>query len=423
MFRDTSAQDRPIAAARRPRWIAPLLLALAAGAGLLWAWPALQQRLASGPSVSLARLQIAEVGWGPLTRDIAAEGKVVAAASPTLYASQPGIVRLAVRAGDAVEAGQVLLTIDSPELQAQLAQERANEQALQAEAGRAEAAARQQQAQAAASLENARIAQQAAQLELRRQSQAFEAGATAGVQVDLARDSLARAEVALRQARELAALQQEAGRHELAAKQQAWQRQRLLVAELARQQQQLAVRSPVKGQVGQLFVEERMQVGRDARLASVIDLSQLELQVQVAESQARELQLGMGGEISGGGGQRWQGRISAISPEVVNNEVAARLRFEGSTPEQLRQNQRLSVRILLEQRERVLGVARGSFVEQGGGRQAYRLRDGVAEKVALRLGAQSLSRVEVLEGAAAGDRLVVGGAEAFDGAQRVLVAQ
>ena len=108
------------------------------------------------------------------------------------------------------------------------------------------------------------------------------------------------------------------------------------------------------GQVGQLFIADRTNVSRDAKLLSVIDLSALEVQMQVAESFARELQPGMPGEIAGNG-QRWAGQVSSVSPEVVNGEVSARLRFDGQQPEQLRQNQRLSVRVLLDRRDKVLG--------------------------------------------------------------------
>ncbi|MFX8032047.1 hypothetical protein ABTK54_19870, partial [Acinetobacter baumannii] len=81
------------------------------------------------------------------------------------------------------------------------------------------------------------------------------------------------------------------------------------------------------------------------------------------------------GEITGNG-QRWAGQVSSVSPEVVNGEVTARLRFAGPQPEQLRQNQRLSVRVLLDRRDTVLGVASGSFVDEGGGSHAYVLRGG-----------------------------------------------
>ncbi len=232
------------------------------------------------------------------------------------------------------------------------------------------------------------------------------------------------ARLALEQAQSLRGLKTDSLKLDVQAKHSALARQQLLVADLERQVAELQVRSPVDGQVGQLFIADRTNVTRDARLLSVVDLSALEVQMQVAESFARELQPGMPGEISGGSaaGQRWAGQVSSVSPEVVNGEVAARLRFAGAQPEQLRQNQRLSVRVLLDRRDQVLGVARGSFVDEGGGSHAYVVRDGVAEKVAIRLGARSLERVEVVSGLKAGDRVVVTGADNFKGADRVLIA-
>jgi HlyD family secretion protein len=422
MIRDTSAQDtvlKPVSTWRRRGPLAAGALALTAL--LAWAWPSVTRLLSASSSVSLARLTVAAVERGDLVRDVAGEGKVVAAASPTLYAGNAGTVSLLVQAGDAVKRGQVLARIASPELAARLAQERSNADALKSESLRAEADARQQRASAQALLDTATIQHKTAANDLARQTQAFQAGATAGMQVDQARDAVARADVALKQAQEGLTLKDDATRFELQAKRQAYERQLLQVKDIERQQAELEVRSPVDGQVGQLFVSERTSVARDARLLSVIDLSQLEVQMQVAESFARELQPGMPGEISGNG-QVWKGRIGSVSPEVVNGEVSARLRFDGAQPEQLRQNQRLSVRVLLDRRSNVLAVSRGSFVDEGGGRLAYVLQDGQAQKRAVRLGAMSLSKVEVLEGLQPGERVVVSGAENFRGADRVTVS-
>jgi len=423
MIRDTSAQDKLLTPPER-RWKRPVFLVagVALVAAMVMGLPALARMFGSGQSVGISRLSLAEVTFGPLTRDIAGEGKVVAAVSPTLYAGNAGTVTLAVQAGDAVQKGQVLANLFSPELLARLGQERSNADALQSEMLRAEADARQQRAQAQSALETAAIAHKTAQNDLARQQQAFEAGATARMQVDQAQDVLERAQVALKQAQQLLGLKDESTKFELQAKRQAFERQQMVVRDVQRQQDELTVRSPVDGQVGQLFVSERMSVAKDAKLLSVVDLSALEVQMQVAESFARELQVGMPGEIRGNN-QTWKGAVSSVSPEVVNNEVAARLRFEGQRPEQLRQNQRLSVRVLLDHRDRVLAVARGSFVEEGGGRFVYVLQDGQAVKRAIRLGAQSLSLVEVIEGLQPGERVVVSGADNFHGAERVTISQ
>jgi len=420
-FRDTSEQDRPLASSAR-RW--PWLLAGGAavvGVLALAAGGRIRQALSADAAFSASRLSIATVDVAPLTRDVAGEGRVVAAQSPTLYAQAAGAATLAVKAGDPVKKGQVLATIDSPELTNRLAQERSNVDALRADLARAEVEARQQVAALQSAYENARIDQQTAQNDLARQTQAFEAGATARMQVERAQDTLAKARLALDQARDLRGLKTDSLKLDVQAKQSALARQQLLVADLERQVGELNVRSPVDGQVGQLFIADRTNVARDAKLLSVIDLSALEVQMQVAESFARELQPGMPGEISGNG-QRWAGQVSSVSPEVVNGEVSARLRFAGPQPEQLRQNQRLSVRVLLDKRDKVLGVARGSFVDESGGSYAYVVRGGTAEKVAVKLGARSLERVEVLSGLSAGDRVVISGSDNFKGADRVLIA-
>ncbi|MDR7269525.1 HlyD family secretion protein [Pelomonas saccharophila] len=420
-FRDTSEQDRPLAPPSR-RW--PWLLAGGAafvGVLLLLGGGRVKQMLSADQAVSVARLSLASVEVGPLTRDVAGEGRVVAAQSPTLFAPGAGTVTLAVQAGDPVKRNQVLAKVDSPELTNRLAQERSNVDALRADLARAEVEARQQSAALQSAYENARIDQQTAQNDLARQTQAFEAGATARMQVERAQDALAKAKLALDQARDLRGLKTDSLKLDVQAKQSALARQQLLVSDLERQVAELLVRSPVDGQVGQLFIPDRTNVARDAKLLSVIDLSALEVQMQVAESFARELQPGMPGEISGNG-QRWAGQVSSVSPEVVNGEVAARLRFAGTQPEQLRQNQRLSVRVLLDKRDKVLGVARGSFVDEGGGSYAYVVRGGVAEKVAVKLGARSLERVEIVSGLSVGDRVVISGADNFKGADRVLIA-
>ena len=70
----------------------------------------------------------------------------------------------------------------------------------------------------------------------------------------------------------------------------------------------------------------------------------------------------------------------------------------------------------------MLMVARGPFVEAGGGHFAYVVRDGVAERRPIRTGATSVDAVEILAGAKEGDQVVVAGTDAFDNAERVRIA-
>jgi len=103
--------------------------------------------------------------------------------------------------------------------------------------------------------------------------------------------------------------------------------------------------------------------------------------------------------------------------------VATRLEFGDKRPAGLRQNQRLNARILIEEKPDVLKVERGGFVDTGGGHSAYFVEDGVAEKRAIQLGSVALHAVEIQSGAKVGAQIVVSGADSFNDAQRVRIAE
>lgn len=422
MIRDTSAQDRLVEV--KPNRKRRLIL-LGAGALVLallaWLAPGVGRLFSASASVSSSRLAFATVERGPFVRDIAAEGKVVAAVSPTLYATSGGAVTLKVHAGDTVKVGQVLATIVSPELTNRLAQEQSNADAMEVEYRRAQIDARKQRSALQETYDNAVIDQTTAERNLDRYQKAFAKGAVSNMDVDKAKDALDKAKIATAHAKANLGLDNDSLNFDIQSKKLAHERQLLLVKDLQRQVDDLSVKSPVDGQVGQLFIAERATVAKDAQLLSVIDLSALQVEMQVPESFARDLGIGMAGEISGNG-HTWKGLVSAISPEVVNGQVAARLRFEGDTPKQLRQNQRLSVRVLLDKRDNVLTVQRGSFVDESGGSYAYLVREGIATKTPIRVGASSIDKVEILDGLKEGDRIVISGTDSFKGAATVAIS-
>jgi HlyD family secretion protein len=210
-------------------------------------------------------------------------------------------------------------------------------------------------------------------------------------------------------------------RFDIDSKQSMIERQQYLVSDLKSQVDRLTVRSPVDGQVGQIQVADRASVAKDAPLLTVVDLSALEVEIMVAEAFARDLRLGMGADLEADG-HLWKGTVSAVSPQVVNGQVATRVRFGAEKPVGLRQNQRLSVRIFLERYDNVLMVDRGSFVDQNGGGMAYIVRGNLAERRPIRLGAASISKVQILDGLSAGDNIVVSGADLFNGARRAILA-
>jgi HlyD family secretion protein len=422
MLRDTSAQDRviePQSPFQRHRKIIIVVLAVAAALIILAVY--LMRYSGAGVSIDRARVAIASVERGSFVRDIAADGQVVAAVSPTLYANALGTVTLKAHAGDSVVKGQVLAVVDSPDLTAKLSQEDATLEGLKLDWQRATLEADHKLAQLRDAYDQAQVDLKTAQRERDRSRKAYELGSYSELQALKAEDSLEKAQFAFGQAKSNYESQPKQNHFDIDSKKALLDRQQFLVTDLKRQVDGLNVKSPVDGQVGQVQVADRASVAKDAPLLTVVDLSALEVEIKVTESLARDLRPGMTADLDGGG-HHWQGSVSGVSPEVVAGQVTARLRFGDEKPAGLRQSQRLSVRIFIDRRDNVLMVDRGSFVDQEGGGFAYVVHGNIAERRPVQLGAASIAKVEVLDGLAVGDQIVISGTDAFNSAQRIILS-
>ena len=373
-------------------------------------------------SVSASRIRIAEVARGTLVRDAAVNGRVVAAVSPTLYATAPATVNLKVAAGDTVKKGDVLALLESPDLTDALKREVSTWEQLKAEVARQQILSRKQKLLAQREADTAEIDRLSAQRTLERYDSVGQIGIIAKVDYQEARDAGNSAGIRARHARQAAALEGDDVELAIKTKTNELERQRLSMANAQRRVDELTVRAPVDGFIGTLNVQNRMVVAANAPLMTLVDLSKLEVELEVPETYAADLGLGMNAVIALPAGQAG-GKLSALSPEVVKNQVLARVRFDGAQPTGLRQSQRVSARLLIEEKPDVLMVQRGPFVENEGGRHAYVMHDGVAVRTPIRIGATSISAVEIIDGLKAGDKVVVSGTDAFDNAARVSINQ
>jgi len=422
MIPDTSGQD--IAVAHKPRrramravaWGSVAVAALGAIGVLAWSWKDTTQ------SVSGSRLRIATVTRGTLVRDAAVNGRVVAAVSPTLFTPASGTVTLKVSAGDTVKRGDIVAEIDSPDLADQLKREQATYEQMEAEVGRARIVARKQKLLAQRDADTAEIDRMSAQRVYERIEKAGVAGVVAKNDFMKAEDALRSAQIRSKHAAEAAQLESEDVVLELRTKESQLTRQRLTLDYAKRRVDELKVRAPVDGFIGSLSVANRSVVLANAPLMTLVDLSVLEVELEIPETYAADVGIGMTAEITTSDGKA-TGKLSALSPEVVRNQVLARVRFTGTQPANLRQSQRVSARLLIEEKSNVLMVPRGPFVETGGGRFAYVVEGNVAERRPIRMGATSVSAVEIQDGVKEGDKVVVAGADAFENAERVSINQ
>lgn len=413
--------DRPVSGARIPR---TLLLAGIGGAVLLVLavvlFPSIRRWTSAERSVDSTTLRIATVSRGELQRDISVQGRVVASLHPTLFSPGQGIVSLRTKAGAQVKQGDVLATIDSKELQSAYEQARAQLLSLRAESDRAKILARQAALRARQQVDLLSLRLEAAKRELSRNERTFQEGLSNKADLESAQDSVRIADMELAQAKRELELSGETSTFEVQTREQQVVSQESRASDLGKRVDELTIRAPFDGMVASVAVQDRDAVAPNQAVLMVVNLSSLELEIALPEEYAGETAIGTPATIAFNG-REYQGRVTAVSPEVVANQVAATVNFIGGQPPGLKQSQRLTTRLVFESKKDVLKVSRGSFVDTSGGRTAWVVDGDIARRRDITLGATSASEVEVIKGLEAGDRIIVSDTSAFGDAKTVLL--
>lgn len=418
MIRDTSGQDAILATPpvwrRKKIWILGLLIIsfLIIGFALLRAYGN------SSKSINSARIKVAQVTRGTLVRDVAVNGRMVAAISPTLYSTASSTVTLKVKAGDMVKKGDIVAELESPDLTSLLKREQAIYDQLEAEVARQKILARKQKLIARRDADQAEIERITAARTYERFEKAGPSGVISKIDYMRAQDALKTAEIRAKHAEAATQLESEDVDLNLKTRMAQLEQQRLLRDDAKRKVEELRLKAPVDGMVGTLSVANRSVVAANTALMTLVDLSQLEVELEIPETYVADLGLGMTVEITINGVTA-KGKLSALSPEVVKNQVLARVRFDGAQPSGLRQSQRVSARLLIEEKPNVLMLARGPFVESEGGRFVYVVENNVAYRRPFKLGATSISAVEIIDGLKLGDKVVVAGTDQFENAEKI----
>ena len=420
MIHNASSMDRPVAAQRHPRWliaaiagaVVVLILALASSAISRW--------VRADRSVDASALRLGTVTRGDLLRDLSLQGRVVASLSPSLFSPGQGIVALRTRAGSQIRKGDVLAVVDSKELQAALDQARSQLLTSRAELDRQKITTRQSQLREQQQVDLLTLRLAAAKRQLERVDRTFKEGLSNRADFETAQDNVRIAEMELAQAKSELTLSRESLGFEMATREQQVRRQESVAGELAKRVDDLTIRAPFDGMVAAIAVQDRDAVAPNQAVLTVVNLSSLELQVGLPEEYATETSIGTPAVIAFLG-KEYPGRVTRISPEVVNSEVVATVAFDGELPPGLKQNQRLTTRLTFESKHDVLKAPRGGFLEAEGGRAAYVVDGKMATRRDIVTGASSTAEVEIIKGLNAGETIVVSDTSAFQHAKNVML--
>jgi HlyD family secretion protein len=419
MIENTSSMDRVVETRRSPR----VLGAIAVGIALLIlaaAFPAIRRWVRADRAVDSSTLRYAVVTRGDLVRDLSVQARVVASLSPTLFSAGQGIVSLRTKAGSQVRQGDVLAAIDSKELHAALDQARAQLLATRAELDRQKIIARQSELRAQQQIELLTLRLTAAKRQLERVERTFKEGLSNKADYETAQDDVRIAAMELEQAKNEIGLSRETNGFELATRQQQVLRYESVTGELQKRVDDLTIRAPFDGMVASVAVQDSDAVAPNQPVLTIVNLSSLELEIQLPEEYANETAIGTPAVITFLG-RDYPGKVTAVSPEVINSQVVATVAFDGEQPNGLKQNQRLTTRLTFESKRNVLKVARGAFLESEGNRAAYVVDGKSAARRAIETGASSVGEIEIVRGLNEGERIVVSDTTPFAHAKNVML--
>jgi HlyD family secretion protein len=419
-MRGTQSQDRTVGTPTRPRvlWRRYGWIAAGAFAVLILLIMSAHAWLSSEKVIPRQRMRTAVVERGHFVRDVAATGLVVAAVSPTLFAEAPGTIIYKVRAGDTVKPGDVLGTVESASLTNEYERERATLASTEAALNRQTIEVRRTILKSSQDSDLAKVQITAAEREFKRAEEAWGIHVIPERDFLRARDDLETAKLNYAHAVETGTLEKDSLQLELRSQRATRDAQSLLVARLRERVDALTLKSPVPGIVATLAQQERAQVDENAPLVTVVDLSALEVEFQVAESYANEIRPGMSAEVTLDG-RKLVGTVAGISPDVRDAQVTGRVRFT-EQPKGLRQNQRASVRIVLDERSDVISVARSPFHDSDT-RFVYVVRDDDAVRVPVEFGAAAIGEIEIRNGLNVGDTVVLSDMRDYKDAPSVLI--
>lgn len=417
---DATVSDAAITGQRRRRIRqyamagAAIALALVTVAWLMHGWSS------SSHLIPADQVRIATVQKGHYVRDVAAQGVVVAAVNPTLFAIAAGTISYAVRAGDTVHKDQVLARLDSPDLNNEYQRERATLDSLNAALARQEIEIRRQLLTGQQQADLAQVAINAAEREMKRAQWAWNIHAMSERDYQHAIDDVSTAKLNYDHARETAGLERDSVVLDMRTRRLERDRQALVVDGLEQRIEELTVRSPVDGMVANLAQPQKTHVAESAPLLTVVDLTAFEIEFQVGESYAGDIKPGMSADITLGG-HTVAGTVTALSPEVRQNEVTGRVKF--NTPEKgLRQNERTSVRIILDERDNVVKFERGSSIDEAT-RYVYLVKGDRAIRTPVELGSASMAEIEVIRGLAPDDHVLISDTRDFNDTPELLLGR
>src|SRR5215510_9164376 len=395
--------------------IGVVILIIAAGVTL-----GLSRMKPAAPSVDRATVWIDTVKRGEMLRQVRGIGTLVPEDVRWIPATSDGVIEeRRVRAGDVVKPDTILLIMSNPDVR-----QRSTDAELQLKGAEADLASLR------ATLQNDLLNQEAT--EVNTEAEYNKAKLDYEANLELAKDGLI-ADLILRKSQVTA---QELGSKVETEKkkidgmtksaearigaQQARVDQLRVAYELRRKQlDELNVRAGIAGVVQQVPVEAGMRVAPGTILAKVAEPGRLKAELQIPETQVKDVAVGQAASIDTRSGII-AGQVIRIDPAAVNGTVKVDVQLNGEYPKGTRPDLSVDGTIDIERLVNVLYVGRPAYGQADSTVGIFKLMpNGEAIRIQVKLGRSSVNQIEILEGLRESEQVILSDMSTWDSYDRV----
>ncbi len=394
---------------------------IAAGIVLVAVTIVLARMEPAAPSIDEGTLLTDVVKRGSIVLERRGLGTLVPEDTRWLPATTNGrVIRILLRPGAQVQADSVILELSNPQVEQEA-------QGAQLALQSAVAALENLRVQ----LENELLTQQsvAAALEselalAQMDAESKEALAKEKLVSELDRRQSQQRAGALRKRMELETRRLATARQSIDARvrvQQAAVDQARAIADLqARRLADLKVRPGFAGVLQQVPVEAGAQVAPGQNVARVADPTRLKAELRIAETQAKDIEIGQPAEIDTRNGII-AGRVSRKDPAAANGTVTVDVSLTGELPRGAVPDLSVDGVIQLERLDNILYVGRPSISQENSTVGLFKVINdsGDAGRVQVKLGKSSVNSIEVVSGLNEGDKVILSDMSSWDAFERV----
>jgi len=401
------------------QWVAGVITAIVVAGAAFYVW----RLKPANPLVDRATVWTDTVKRGPLLRQVRGPGSLVPREDKIRLIpaeTEATVLRIRVLPGAIVQPDTLLMDLVDPTLQQELLDAQLTLKGAQADLTNVRAKLQSDLMTQKAGAATVGADNKQAQLQASTDKSLFDLGVISGLTYSASKGKADELTTRDDLEKQRLVLNEKAIETQIAVQETKVQQAQALLALKQKQQDALSVRAGISGVLVELDHQVGEHVDPGTTLAKIVQPDQLKAALKIAETQARDIQIGQPAAVDTHNGVI-QGKVSRIDPAVVAGTVTVDVELTGALPLGARPDLSVDGTIDLDRMTEVLYVGRPAFGNEDSTIQLFKLSpDGkTAVRVPVKVGRASVNSIQILEGLQDGDVVILSDMTRWDGTNKI----